>query len=105
MRYPKSYTLEEFIHNMSNRKNMFRHDKVSIDFSELEHVKSVNGNSEWKYYVGKNSYKIYVYKDGNKYICGMIWNGYEYDFGEIGSFDDLETYHTYVPLECDIKFV
>lgn len=105
MRNPKKYTLSQFIDNMNSRKNMNRYDKVELDFMEYKQVPTSTDENLLFYYKHKDNktYTIYIYKLKETYICGVMFAGYEYDFGEIKWPLD-ETQVVTCVLDCDIKF-
>lgn len=111
MRKSKTYSLAKFIENMKNRVDMNRHDKVKIDFVELELVYNGELRTVYNYELGDKVYTVYINKetvtdfDGVKHeykTIGVLFNGYDYDIGEINT-DNKEDTVTAV-LDCDVKF-
>lgn len=111
MRKSKTYTLSKFIENMEKRVNMSRHDKVEINFADLELVYNGELRTVYNYELGDKVYTVYINKetvtdfDGVKHeykAIGVLFNGYDYDIGEIDTSNREDTVTAI--LDCDVKW-
>lgn len=100
MRNPKTYTLVKFIEHMENHVNMNRRDKVKIDFSELELVYNGELRTVYNYELGDKTYTVYI--DNECKTIGVLFNGYDYDIGEINTIGREDT--VTVVLNCDVQW-
>lgn len=103
MRKSNNYNLHEFIINVINRKNMYRHDKVIFDYYDL-YDKQVDGSTiKYKTDVNGKSYNVYINSDGNVQTLEVSVNGYAFEIGEI-KMNQVQPDTTIVTIECDVLF-
>ena len=100
----KTYTLEQFIKNVENRKNMKRNDKVVITFDELNQKKKTKNEELFNYILDNKNYDLYVINSSdNSFIVSVIINNVEFEIGQI--IDKTTEPQTYIArLDCDVYF-
>ena len=100
----KTYTLEQFIKNVENRKNMKRNDKVVITFDELNQKNKTKNEELFNYILDNKNYDVYVINNSNNsFIVSVIINNVEFEIGKV--IENTKTPREYiVNLDCDCKF-
>ncbi len=100
----KTYTLEQFIKNVENRKNMKRNDKVVITFDELNQKKKTKNEELFNYILDNKNYDLYVINSSdNSFIVSVIINNVEFEIGKL--IEKTKTPREYIfNLDCDIYF-
>lgn len=100
----KTYTLEQFIKNVENRKNMKRNDKVVITFDELSRKKKTKNEEVFNYVLNNKNYDVYVMNDtNNNFIVSVMVNNVEFEIGDV--IEKTKSPREYiVNLNCDCKF-
>lgn len=102
MRKSKSYSLHEFINNVVNRNNMYRHDKVIFDYYDLYDKQVCADTIKYKTDVNGKSYNVYISGNGDARTLEVSVNGYAFEIGDIKM--PLNSDAAIVTIECDVLF-
>lgn len=98
-----TYTLNQFISNVIERKNMHRYDKVVIDFSNMQ-LKTQDNTNTIKYITvfNDNTYEVVINGNGKFRFVSVFIDRFEREIGIIEWPTESDTIS--ISLDCDELF-
>ena len=98
-----TYTLNQFISNIIERKNMYRYDKVTIDFNNMQ-LKKQDSTNIIKYITtfNDNKYEVIINGIGKFRFVSVFINRFEHEIGIIEWPTKSDTVS--IILDCDELF-
>ena len=105
----KTSTIDQFIENVENRKNMKRGSNVTFDTSKFELVNEDKYNQYFKYKYNDKDYDVHIYEQtNNMFRIEISISGFDFEIGDIiddkeeCNIPDKKIYTAF--LDCDCKF-